>query len=245
MASLEKIKVAIVDDEPLALSEMKRMLAMFEDIHIAFEAESAEEAIKKYRKVKPGLIFLDIGLPEINGLQLAGLLAKEECKVVFCTADPSHALEAFDLNAIDYLHKPIDIHRLSQSLEKFRSQFSNPKTTLEVDHIDMEKPILINDGSKTQLFTPKQIELVLSIGNYVKIRGEDLNIVAQHTMSYMEVRLSDDIFFRANRSTLVNLSKVKKVDFSVNGNNVLVMNSGEEIPVSRRQSAQMKKVLKL
>ncbi len=245
MTSADIIRVAIVDDEPLARSEMRRLLGMFDDIQIEFEADNAKDAIGKIREIKPDLLFLDIGLPEITGLHLAGLIAKENCMIIFCTADPSHALEAFDVNAIDYLHKPVELNRLGQALDKYRSRAGGASDRSSSNLVNMEKPILINDGGKSQLFTPKQIETIVSIGNYVKIKGKDLNIVAQHTMSYIENRLSRELFFRANRGTIVNLSKVKKVESTENGNYVLVMSSGEEVSVSRRQSAQMKNVLKL
>ncbi|PHS16274.1 MAG: DNA-binding response regulator [Blastopirellula sp.] len=245
MSSVGPIRIGIVDDEPLARDEMRRLLRMFDDVNIEFEAENAEAAIRNVRAFKPDLLFLDIGLPDVTGLHIASILAKDDCMIVFCTADPAHALEAFDLNAIDYLHKPIELHRLSQALEKYRSVTKVSDSSNGSKHLNMEKPILINDGEKTQIFTPNQIESIVSIGNYVKLKGINLNIVAQHTMSYIEGRLSSDVFFRANRSTIINLSKVAKVEFSVSGNYMLIMDSGEVITVSRRQSAQMKNVLKL
>ncbi len=129
---------------------------------------------------------------------MASLLTEEPCMIVFCTADPTHALEEFDLDAVDYLPKPIDLKRLSHSLDKFRSLNRGAREAQHAKYLEMGKPIMLNDGDNGQLFTPGQIETVVSIGNYVKLKGDELSIIAQYTLSYLESRLNKDIFFRAN-----------------------------------------------
>lgn len=245
MNSATKIRVGIVDDEPLACLEMKRLLRFFDDVEVQFDVRNAEDAISKVRSMKPDLIFLDIGLPEISGLNVADLLSEDSCKIIFCTADAGHALEAFSMDVVDYLHKPVEVKRLAQSLDKYRKLIDNAGFLQESKTFDMGKPILLNDGDKVQLFTPSQIETVMSVGNHVKLRGEDLDIMTQQTLHYLESRLAEDVFFRVSRSTLVNLHKVKKVEKAIEGHFTLVMFSGEKVVVSRRQSSLMKSIFKL
>ena len=255
------VNVLIVDDEPLARVELCRLLAMFEDIKVVAQAVDAPDALAKIKQHQIDLVFLDINMPEINGLELAGLLQDHDCSIIFCTAYDNHALEAFGLNALDYLTKPVNVKRLSQSLQKYRklhkvekphvphsqhdqlSQHSlAPKNN---DELDMNKQVLLKDGENMQLITPSQIEQVISVGNYVKIKGDGLNMLVQNTLSYLESRLNKQYFIRANRQTIINLQKVSKMDLSINGAYLLTMQSNEEVEVSRRQGQILRKMISL
>ncbi len=240
---MDRIKVAIIDDEPLARAELKRLLALFDGIDVVAEAGNAAEGLKKVKSVTSvDVVFLDIEMPEMSGLSLAALLESSPCKIVFCTAHDEHALRAFDLNAMDYLTKPVSAERLARCLERVRSQ--EPRS-VSVGSKGMDSPLMVNSSEKVKLITPSQIEKLFSVGNYVKVSGEGLDMLIQGTLAALEERLDKHYFFRANRSYIVNLQKVRNVEVGINGAYVLVLNSGAEVEVSRRQSQALKNFFSL
>ena len=235
---MDRISVAIVDDEPLARAELRRLLALFDGIDIVAEASNAAEGLKQLKNTPSvDIVFLDIEMPEMSGLSLAALLENSPAKIVFCTAHDEHALRAFDLNAMDYLTKPVSAERLARCLERFKSK--EPREA-PAGSKGMDTPLMVNSGQQVKLITPSQIEKLFSVGNYVKVSGEGLDMLIQGSLGALEERLDNRYFFRANRSYIVNLQKVKKVDVAVNGGYVLVLQSGAEIEVSRRQSQALK-----
>lgn len=242
----ETIKVLLVDDEPIARAELTRLLGFFDDVEIINEAIDAQDAIAKVKQQLPDLIFIDINMPEINGLALAEVLQQHDCALVFCTAYSEYAVDAFGLDALDYLTKPVSPKRLSQCLQKYRERFCQPLSAPQTSStVEMDKPVLLKDGENMQLITPNQIERIESVGNYVKIKGQQLDMLVQNTLSHLETRLSKDYFIRANRQTIVNLQKVVKMEYSVSGGYLLTMLSGAEVEVSRRQGQVLKNLISL
>lgn len=242
-SDMHKIKAVIIDDEALARSELKRLLGLFEDVEVVAEAANATEGLKVIKgQAAADVAFIDIDMPEMNGLSLAALLKGYPCKVVFCTAHDEHALKAFDLNALDYLTKPVSAERLAQCLERVKTQEDLWATGSSKA---MDSPLMVNNGQKVQLITPSQIEKLFSVGNHVKVSGEGLDMLIQGTLAALEERLDKRYFFRANRSYIVNLKKVSSIEVSISGGYVLVLQSGAEVEVSRRQSQALKSVFSL
>ncbi len=239
-----KIRAVIIDDEKLARAELSRLLGLFEGVEIVAEASNAAEGLKKLRSLDDvDVVFLDIEMPEMNGLSLAALLEDSGCQLVFCTAHDEHALRAFDLNAKDYLTKPVSAERLARCLERL-GLHSSPRNEPAASR-DMDSPLMVNSGQQAKMITPSQIEKLFSVGNYVKVSGEGLDMLIQGTLAALEERLDPRYFFRANRSYIVNLKKVKNVEFGMNGGYVLILQSGAEIEVSRRQSQALKNYFSL
>jgi two-component system LytT family response regulator len=240
---VDKLKAAIIDDEALARAELTRLLALFEDIEIVAEAANAREGLKQVRsQPQVDIVFVDIDMPEMNGLSLAALLKDYPCRIVFCTAHDEHAVRAFDLNALDYLTKPVSAERLAQCIERLRGRETRQVTGSSKG---MDSPLMVNNGQKVKLITPSQIEKLFSVGNHVKVSGEGLDMLIQGTLAALEDRLDKRYFFRANRSYIVNLQKVKSIDVGISGAYVLVLQSGAEVEVSRRQSQALKNYFSL
>ena len=242
----DKIKVAIVDDEELARLELARLLSFFDEIEIVAQADSAREGLKEVR-TRPDLdlVFLDIDMPEMDGLSLAALLAEHACKVVFCSAYEQFAVKAFDLNSLDYLTKPVSSERLRRCIEKFKGATPRSQSTEAMPKVGMDIPLLVNDGKQIKLITPAQIETLLSVGNYVKLGGEGLDMLIHGSLAELATRLDPRFFFRASRSCIVNLKKVESVQLAPSGAFVLILGSGAEIEVSRRQSLVLKQLISL
>src|SRR5690606_9084262 len=143
------------------------------------------------------VVFLDIEMPEMNGLSLAALLEDSGCQLVFCTAHDEHALKAFDLNATDYLTKPVSAERLARCLDRLK--LHSPARIEPAAARDMDSPLMVNSGQQAKMITPSQIEKLFSVGNYVKVSGEGLDMLIQGTLAALEERLDPRYFFRANR----------------------------------------------
>lgn len=240
---MNKIKVAIVDDEELARVELTRLLSSFDEIEIVAQADNARDAFREIRTHDDlDLVFLDINMPETDGLSLAASLAGHACKVVFCTAYEQFAVKAFDLNSLDYLTKPVSPQRLARCIEKFKAAAGPARPQTEVG---MDTPLMVNNGKQIKLITPAQIEKLFSVGNYVKIGGEGLDMLIQGTLAELSVRLDRRYFFRANRSYIVNLQKVREIEVAPSGAFMLILHSGTEVEVSRRQSQLLKNLISL
>lgn len=240
---MDKIKVLIIDDEELARLELARLLSFFDDVEIVAQADGAREGLKQAREHPDlDLAFVDIDMPEMNGLSVASLLAGYPCKVVFCTAYEQHAVKAFELNSLDYLTKPVNSQRLAQCIEKFKATVGQPRSRMEAG---MDTPLMVNDGKQIKLITPSQIEKLFSVGNYVKISGDGLDMLIHGTLTTLAPRLDSRYFFRASRSYVVNLQKVRSVELAPNGAYVLTLHGGTQIEVSRRQSQLLKNLISL
>jgi two-component system LytT family response regulator len=242
----QPVNVLIVDDEPLARAELTRLLALFDYVEIKAQAVDAPDALEKMKQHNIDLVFVDINMPEISGLTLAELLQEHDCELIFCTAYDEYAVDAFGLNALDYLTKPVSVKRLSQSLQKYRDRCQQPVNNPDnPTELDMKKPVMLKDGENMQLITPSQIELIESVGNYVKIKGHQLDMLVQNTLAYLEGRLNKHYFIRANRQTIVNLQKVVKMELSISGGYLLSLQSGVEVEVSRRQGQILRNMIGL
>jgi len=237
------ITAMIVDDEELAREELKRLLSVFPDVKVVAEAENGIEAIEKLNALDDiDILFLDIEMPGMNGLSVASLTKEHDCMVIFCTAYSEHAVEAFRLQSLDYLVKPINPDHLSQCLDKYKNLGPIKKQT---EHIDMESMILLHDGEKVRFTSPATIEKITSMGNYIKVHGKDYSMVVLGTLSSLETRLDSRYFFRINRQCIVNLSNVIKADLGISGGYLLTMQNGEELEVSRRQSHKLKEAMSI
>jgi two-component system, LytTR family, response regulator len=248
---MDKIKVVIVDDEELARVELTRLLSFFDAVEIVAQADNARDGLKQIRdNPDVDLVFLDIDMPEMDGLSLAALLVGQGCKVVFCTAYEKFAVKAFDLNSLDYLTKPVSLERLAQcldKLDKFKATAATSRSHAEASHagVTMDTPLMVNNGTQIKLITPSQIEKLFSVGNYVKIGGDGLDMLIQGTLAELATRLDRRYFFRASRSYLVNLQKVREIQLTPSGAFLLILQSGTEVEVSRRQSLLLKNLISL
>ncbi|MFO0359685.1 MAG: LytR/AlgR family response regulator transcription factor [Flavobacteriales bacterium] len=222
---MTKQRVFIVDDEPLAIQEMKWMLKDFSNIDIVGQASTAIEAIRQINTVKPDLIFLDINIPEKNGFDILNELNYFP-QIIFVTAYDEYALKAFEINAIDYLMKPLGQERLVKALTKVKASRDTNFSR-----------IFIKEGNEMKFIEANSIIWIESIGNYIRIHHEKGSNMLYKSLTAIEEQLRYEIFFRANRQELVNMSKmdrvVKKVD-----NWIVVMKDGKEIQLSKRQSAR-------
>lgn len=234
------IKAIIVDDEAPARSELRYLLDEIGQTEVVAEAASVREAIEKLKENPCDVMFLDINMPEATGMQLAEALQKLKYPpaVVFVTAYSEFALDAFKVNATDYLVKPVETERLSQALARVREHVALHAKAQRAERIPVEK------GGKKILIGVDTIRFVMARDDYAYLQTDTDRYFSTVSLAQLEKRLSGHGFFRVHRGYLVNLSLVEEVESVSGGTLLLTLNGTEEkIPVSRRRVSALKKAL--
>src|SRR5215472_3940073 len=243
------LKAIIVDDERLARAELKKLLQAYPDVDVIDEAANADEGVDKIENQNPDIIFLDIQMPGKTGFDLLSDLEKAP-HVIFTTAYDEYALKAFEVNALDYLLKPVEPKRLADALQKL--QVEEDKEPLSDHPISINRSILnehdqvfVKDGERCWFVKLSDIRLFESVGNYAKVYFGPNKPLILKSLNALEERLDEKVFFRANRKHIVNLRLIEKIEPYFNGGLLLEMKGGEKIEVSRRQTVKFKEMMSL
>ncbi len=236
------MKALIIDDERLARKELASLLEKHDNIEVVGEAANADEAEERIAELKPDLLFLDINMPGRDGFQLLESLERAPL-VIFVTAYDEHAVHAFQVNALDYLMKPIDPSRLDAAISRLPKMKDSDIPDREI--LGLEDQIFLKDGEKCWFVTLKDVRLFESEGNYVRVRFTDQKPLVLRSLNNLEKKLDPHVFFRANRKHIVNLRHVEKIDNWFSGGLNVKLKTGEEVEVSRRQAARFKELMSL
>jgi two-component system LytT family response regulator len=237
------MKAIIVDDERLARNELKSLLANHKEIEVIAECGNANEAKEKIDQLKPDVVFLDINMPGKSGLELVEEISALP-DVVFVTAYDEHAIKAFELNAFDYLLKPVQPQRLQETLKKLaeKEHVSKGDNTGPLDENEL---IFIKDGEKCWFVRLADIRLFESEGNYVRVYFENSKPLILRSLNNLEGRLNERQFFRASRKHIINLRWIASVETWFNGGLMVKLKDGKEVEISRRQAVKIKDMLSL
>ena len=243
-------KAIIIDDERLARNELRKLLGDHSEIEIIAEAANAEEGKQKIEELQPDLIFLDIQMPGKTGFDLLTELERAP-HVIFTTAYDEYALKAFEVNALDYLLKPVEPKRLADALLKMDNidekenssggDQSIPQRGILTDH----DQVFVKDGERCWFVKLADIRLFESVGNYAKVYFSNNKPLILKSLNALEERLDQKMFFRANRKHIVNLRMIEKIEPYFNGGLLLELKGGEKIEVSRRQTVKFKEMMSL
>lgn len=253
------IKTIVVDDEAPAREELIYILEKFQNINIVGEASHGAEAIKLNQNLKPDLIFLDIKMPKLNGIDVAKRILEGEHKpyIVFVTAYEKYAVEAFEVNAIDYILKPISEERLKQGIEKILSNFKvdNKKYIYRLNNLLQEvkeeehksiTKICVYDNGKIIPLNPEDIVYATVENKNTVIISTKGKFIVKHTLGELQETLESSSFFRSHKSFLINLDYIEIIEPWFNSTfNVVLKHSNVKIPVSRSQSKEFKKLMNI
>jgi two-component system LytT family response regulator len=234
---MKKIKVIIVDDERLSREELKRALQFYDDFVLIGEAENADEAKNLIESEMPDLMFLDIQMPEKSGFDLLESLDNVP-EVLFTTAHNQYAVQAFEVNALDYLMKPIREERFAKAIEKIRNNII-AKSSLH-NAAAKDRKIFIKDGEKRFFIPLHEIYLIESLENYTRLFFQDKKAMQRRSLRQWEEILDKNIFFRINRTEIININYIQKVSSTSGGRLEVQLKTGELLEVSNRQSAKFK-----
>jgi two-component system LytT family response regulator len=218
------IRTLIIDDERSSRAELKRMISEFAILQVVGEAANADDAETLIKIQKPDLLFLDIQMPERSGFDLLQSLESVPY-VIFTTAFDQYAIKAFEINAIDYLLKPIRSERLSMAVERISTKF---KAERESGHL------FVKDKDDFQFLSWAKVHLVESMDNYAKLFFEDKHVLFKSSLNQL------DGFFRCNRAQMVNLNFIAKITNNPNSKLTIELKSGQKIELSERRSIQFR-----
>lgn len=243
------MKTLIIDDERLARKELISLLEKHEEVEVVGEAANADEAEALIAEKHPDLIFLDINMPGRDGFELLSALDRPP-HVIFVTAYDEHAIRAFQVNALDYVLKPIDPERLDAALAKVPQ--ASGEDVPQRDILRENDQIFLKDGEKCWFVTLKDVRVFESEGNYVRVRFADQKPLVLRSLNKLEEKLDPLTFFRASRKHIINLRWVDKIEPWFNGGLMVKLKpadksgaAGESIEVSRRQATRFKELLSL
>jgi two-component system LytT family response regulator/two-component system response regulator LytT len=261
------LKVMVVDDEQLAREELCYQLGQIGDVEVVAQAGNGLEALNAVDRHEPDLVFLDIQMPGLSGFEVARrLLAREDetPALVFVTAFDQHAIEAFEVNAVDYLLKPVEGPRLEQALGRVRRRLSSERAPamsgvpLNDQLEQIVKMMAVRQGRRDQVAIKTGERFILVQADeiiYASLADESINIVTgqvtgtsnYRTLDDLQARLDPEIFWRVHRSHLVNINKIKEIVPWFSRNYILRMKDAKatEIPVSRSQTKRLREYLKL
>ena len=235
------MKALIIDDERLARSEVRRLLSDFSWISVIGEAENVDEALAKINELQPDLLFLDVQMPGKSGFDLLESIG-EPPHVIFTTAYDEFALRAFEVNALDYLVKPITPERLALALNRVREAGPEPVSDIPLRATDR---VLVRDGARCWFIPLQRIRLLESDGNYTRVYFDSAKPLIYRSLSTLERRLPADAFFRINRQQIVNLDFIENIESWFSGGLKIWLRGGEECEVSRRAARTFRQKLSL
>jgi len=239
-----KTKALIIDDEAPARGRLRKMLDQEPEVAVIGECSNGPDAITSIRAKRPDVIFLDVQMPEVNGFDVLRALPPETVPaVIFVTAHDKHAVEAFEVHALDYLLKPFTQARLQQALRRAQEQArASGKQPLEQLRalLDSIQPaptyldrIAVKNGSQTVFVKVHEVDYLESAANYVVVRTRTGSHILRETLSNLEARLSPQLFLRISRSIIANLERVKSLQLNAQGESVLVLEDGRQLVVTR------------
>lgn len=236
------LRALLVDDEPLALLELRRLLVAHDDVvEVVGEARNAAAARAAIAALRPNALFLDIHLPDEDGLSLLASIESPP-HTVFVTAYDEHAVRAFELNALDYLVKPVDPRRLTSAIERLVPARSDDDVAAEergeapTGQLTMSDRIFLRDGERAWFVTVAELRLLEVHGEATRVHFGRGSAVVPRALRTIEGRLPPRAFVRANRTRVVGISWIRDVTPWFAGRLKLRLDDGQEVMVSRRQA---------
>lgn len=249
------IRTIIIDDEPLVRTSILNVLRDDKDIEVIRECEDGEIALEAINRDLPDLIFLDVQMPGLTGLQVMEALDGAKVPItVFVTAYKDYAIEAFEANAVDYILKPFGRDRLERAIVRAKMRFassldSNYAVQLLQALADVQKQqqyqerIAVPVNGRILLVDTKDIEWIEADRNSVRLHVGSLVYELRNTLTNIESKLNPKQFTRIHRSTLVNVSKIKEIHPWFHGHHKVILRSGQELSMSRHQSESARVLL--
>jgi two-component system LytT family response regulator len=234
------MKAVIIDDERSARLELRQMLESHPDVEIAGEAANASEALSRVAALHPDLLFLDVEMPGRSGFDLLKAMPAPHPRIVFCTAFDEFALRAFEVNALDYLLKPVSATRLAQALERVRSELRRdgvpPEPAGDGGVFAEDDQVFVRAGDRCWFVPLRSITLFEADGNYTRVHFGTDKPLLYRSIGLMEERLPARLFLRANRSQIVNLSAIRSISRWFSNTLKVTLTNGTEVEFSRRQA---------
>lgn len=234
------MKALVVEDSRLAREGLLRMLGKFSELDVVGSADHPSTAMTLIAETHPDVLFLDIHMPGESGFDLLEKLDYAP-KVIFTTAYSEYAYRSFDYNPVDYLLKPVSPERLADAVQKLNAP--DEEANSRDEPLEISSKMFIKDGDDCHLVTLSSIRYFESCKNYVRVFFDDQNAFVKKALNTIEARLPTRNFFRVSRQYVVNLHEIQAIDESIGDGYDLTMSDGRVLEVSRRNAAELKKLL--
>jgi two-component system LytT family response regulator/two-component system response regulator LytT len=261
---MQALRTIVVDDEQLARDELCFLLSSYDDVEVVAQAADGVEALQAIQEHSPDLVLLDVQMPGLTGFEVAKRLLKTgfEANLVFVTAYDRHAIEAFNVNAVDYILKPVEPARLETSLERVRKRMKgSDRTAASGTGADLERllqmlgdrngrreQLAVKVGDRFLLIHAEEVVHVSVADDVITVVTNSLSGTSNYrTLDELQARLDPGVFWRVHRSHLVNINKIREIVPWFSRNYILKMKDakGTEIPVSRSQTKRLREYLRL
>lgn len=233
------MRVLLIDDERLARAELRRLLTAHPEVEIVGEAVNAADGVQQIRALKPDLIFLDVQMPGGSGFDMLAAL-DEAPQVIFTTAFDQYALQAFEVNALDYLQKPIQATRMAAALQRCATRRQRDLDYATTAGTTLGQKLFIKDGERCWFVSLQDVRLFESDGNYTRVYFGQHKPLMLRSLNQLEDRLDPQRFFRASRRHIVNLDHVEQVVPTDAGGLEMTLHGALQVEVSRRRAAQFR-----
>jgi len=255
MAETSKIRVLIVDDEPLARKKIQNLLKNHSDIEVVGECSNGIEAVDSVKSLRPDLVFLDIQIPHLNGLKVSEALSGPDSPlIIFVTAYDQHAVRAFDLQALDFVLKPYDRERFEKALTRAKNQIREKRNNdlgpqiLAMLNELRERPkyldrIAMKDGSRVFFIKREDIDWISAEGNYVRLHLSKESYLYRENLTNLITQLDPAKFRRIHRSTVINLDRIQELRSGSYGDYTITLISGVELTVGRSFRDELRELL--
>jgi len=239
------MKALLVDDERLARNELRRLLEAYPEIKVAGEASNAKQAREQMAALKPDILFLDVQMPGETGLDFLQSLEPPVPQVIFTTAYDEFAVKAFELNALDYLLKPVDPARLAAAVERLPGIREAHRPKGVAGRLESGDRVFVREGERCWFVEVGQIRLLESEGNYTRVHFGDAQPQLFRSLNAMEERLDPKFFFRANRRQIINIAWIAGVEPWFSGGLLVQLKGGGKVELSRRQAQEFRERMSL
>ncbi len=232
------VRTLIVDDEPLARTNLRVLLRRHSDVEIVGESGAGKDALEKIRRHKPGLVFLDVQMPECDGFDVLEMLGRDVPRaVIFVTAYDQYALKAFEAGALDYLLKPFDDARFELALSRAREKLQREGPTSRSGRVT------VKSGSQMLFLDPGDIDWIEAADYYACLHVGAKRHLLRRSMAELEQDLDPNIFCRIHRSAIVNLARVRGLQLNRSGEHEALLLDGSTLPISRRYRRQIQSAI--
>jgi two-component system LytT family response regulator len=243
------LRVVIVDDEEPARALLREYVGRAEGVEVVGECRNGFEAVKAVHDLKPDLLFLDIQMPKLNGFEVLELLGRDVA-VVFATAFDEHAIKAFEVNAVDYILKPVSPERVKTALERARQRLA-ARAPLPVAELvaaarlagEPASRLVVRQGARVHVIPADKLDYAEAQDDYVSLRSEGKSYLKQQTLSDLEASLDPKHFVRIHRSCLLNLDRLARIDTEGGEPKAVVLHDGTRLPLSRSGYGRLKGML--
>jgi two-component system, LytTR family, response regulator len=243
------LRVVIVDDEEPARTVLREYLERASGLEIVGECRNGFEAVKAVNDLAPDLLFLDIQMPKLNGFEVLELLGRDVA-VVFVTAFDEHAIKAFEVNAVDYVLKPVSAERVASALERARKRLAPRESVPVATLVAAARPtgqyvsrIVVRHGARVHVIAPEKLDYAEAQDDYVSLHAEGKEHLKQQTLSDLEGSLDPKHFVRIHRSYLLNLDRLSRIDSEGGEPKAVVLTDGTRLPLSRSGYGRLKGLL--